>query len=256
MTIYVCEDSFDGILCGVYDAWMSRKGHENVCLEIEGTGNIRLFCQYEPVTVSGEKMEKVSAAVRRKISEAAYQKIYTASLSQEDGRADAIYRFLIDGFRYGGRILEMLHLPSVFELFRLCRFVTNESHHYNEFARFSRTEEGLLISRIEPKNDVLPLLALHFADRLPSEHWLIYDERRKRAVVHPADENWFILRADESRWQDQLNWKTDEEEYQSLWTMFCDTIAIPERKNYVCQRTHLPLRFRPYMTEFQNHGAR
>lgn len=254
MTVYVCEDSFDGILCGIYDAWMSRKGHENVRLEIEGTGNVELFCQYEPVPVVGEKIEKVSAAVRKKISEAAYQKIYTASLSLEDGRGDVIYRFLIDGFRYGAAVLEMLHLPSVFELFRMCRFVLNESHLLKEFTRFSRTEEGLLISRIGPKNDVLPMLAVHFADRLPSEHWLIYDEKRKRAVVHPADEDWFILRADESRWQDRLNWKTDEEEYQALWTMFCDTIAIPERKNYVCQRNHLPLRYRPYMTEFQHWG--
>ena len=49
MTVYVCEDSFDGILCGVYDAWMSRKGHDHVRLEIDGTQEPELFCQYEPV---------------------------------------------------------------------------------------------------------------------------------------------------------------------------------------------------------------
>ena len=27
MTIFVCEDSLDGILTGVYDAWDSRLGH-------------------------------------------------------------------------------------------------------------------------------------------------------------------------------------------------------------------------------------
>lgn len=251
MTVYVCEDSFDGILCGVYDAWMSRKGHDHVRLEIGGTGDMELFCEYVPVPVLPEKTEKVISSIRRKISERVYKKVYTASLSQEPGRADIIYRFLIDGFRYGEGVLSMLHLPSVFELFRLCRFVLNESHLLKEFARFSRTEEGLLVSRIGPKNDVLPMLALHFADRLPSENWMIYDENRERAVLHPADGEWFLVRANDREWMMGLDWKTDEEEYQAMWKMFCQTIAIPERKNYVCQRNHLPLRYRPYMTEFQ-----
>lgn len=250
MRVYVCEDSFDGILCGVYDAFMSRLGHENIRLEIEGDGNLELFCEYVPAEVSGEKTEKVITAIRRKISEAAYKKVYTASLSQAKERADGIYRFLVDGFAYGEGILEMLQLPSVFELFCLCRFVNNESHLLKEFTRFSRTREGLLISRIGPKNDVLPILALHFSDRMPSENWLIYDENRKRAVLHPADEDWFILRAEDGGLLDRLDWKTDEEEYRAMWKMFCETIAIPERKNELCQRTHLPLRFRPYMTEF------
>lgn len=37
MTIYLCVPDFEGILCGVYDAWMSRKGHDNVRLELKGT---------------------------------------------------------------------------------------------------------------------------------------------------------------------------------------------------------------------------
>ena len=56
MTVYVCEDSFDGILCGVYDAWMSRKGHDQVCLELEGAEDIRLFCEYVSSEVSEEKL--------------------------------------------------------------------------------------------------------------------------------------------------------------------------------------------------------
>lgn len=27
MVIFICKDDFDSILCGVYDAWMSRLGH-------------------------------------------------------------------------------------------------------------------------------------------------------------------------------------------------------------------------------------
>ena len=80
---------------------------------------------------------------------------------------------------------------------------------------------------------------------------MIYDEGRKRAVFHPAEEDWVLLHMGEGEWREDLDWETDEEEYRALWKMFCATIAIPERKNYICQRGHLPLRYRPYMTEFQ-----
>lgn len=38
MTVFVCEDSLDGILTGVYDAWDSRLGHSGVRLKTGGYG--------------------------------------------------------------------------------------------------------------------------------------------------------------------------------------------------------------------------
>ena len=250
MTVYLCEDSFDGILCGVYDAWMGRRGRDNVRLAFDGVFERELFCEYEQVQVTPEKTKKVIDALRSKISEEAYETVYRASLSGDEARADVIYRYTLEGFRYGAQSLEMLQLPAVFSLFRLCRYVGNEAHLLTGFARFARTREGLLLCRIGPKNDVTPILADHFANRLPDENWMIYDEKRKRAALHPAGEPWFILRAGEAGWDGVLAGNTDEEEYRELWRIFHDTIAIPERKNLICQRTHLPLRYRPYMTEF------
>ena len=115
------------------------------------------------------------------------------------------------------------------------------------------------MSRIGPKNDIMTLLAPHFADRLPEENWVIYDENHKRAAVHPAGRSWFLVNQplepeqenSDRGWSRWLRERTDEETYEDMWRMFCDTIAIRERRNPVCQRTHLPLRFRPDMTEFQ-----
>ena len=66
MTIFVCRDTMAGILCGVYDAWMSRLGHGNVALELEDQGNMQMFCQYRQVEETEEKTEKVIRAVREK----------------------------------------------------------------------------------------------------------------------------------------------------------------------------------------------
>ena len=153
----------------------------------------------------------------------------------------------------------MLQLPACYDIFGLCRNVYNENHLLTEFLRFSETPGGILVSRIGPKNDIMTLLAPHFADRLPEENWVIYDENHKRAAVHPAGRTWFLVNQplepeqenSDRGWSRWLRERTDEETYEDMWRMFCDTIAIRERCNPVCQRTHLPLRFRPYMTEFQ-----
>ena len=43
-----------------------------------------------------------------------------------------------------------------------------------------------------------------------------------------------------------------EAAYQRLWRTFFDAAAIEARRNPACQRTHLPLKYRRYMTEFQD----
>ena len=255
MTVYLCEPDFESMLCAVYDAWDSGKGHENVRIELEGAyRDLELFTQYVQVPFCAEKAQKVTRSISRKISAQAYEKVYVSSLSQDEERADKIYRFLIRGFACGAGVLDMIQLPEVYEIFQMCRNVYNENHQLTQFTRFSQTGQGVLISRIGPKNDVLPLLAPFFADRLPMENWMIYDENRKKAAVHPAGGEWMLLYGDsrpEACFCGQLDQATDQAEYESLWKAFHETVAIEARRNPVCQRNHLPLRFRPYMTEFQ-----
>jgi len=251
MTIFTCTDSFEGILCGVYDAWMSRLGHANVCLELSGTGNIRMFAEYRQVEESSEKMEKVIDAILKKAGQEVYEEVYRASLSREEEKADRIYRFLIYALHYGRVILDQIQIPAVYEIFQMNRNVGNEAHHLIEFMRFSQTADGILFGTVGPKNDVIILLAPHFADRLSGENWIIYDELRKKAVVHRADGPWMMVDIPEDGWKERMKDSCDQEEFEQLWKTFHTHIAIKERTNPVCQRGHLPLRYRPYMTEFQ-----
>lgn len=93
MVVFVCEDSPEGIFTGVYDAWSSRLGHENVRLEVQGEYNYSLFSEYREVAVDQLKAQKVVRSVRRSLSELAYSWIYRTALSERDDRAEAVYRF-------------------------------------------------------------------------------------------------------------------------------------------------------------------
>lgn len=251
MVIFLCRDSLEGVLCGVYDAWMSRLGHKNVKLEIDGEYNMELFAEYRKAEVTEEKTMKVIRAVRSRISEYAYSWVYRASLSFEPGKADFIYRFLIYGFHLGGNVTECLQIPAVHEIFRLNRAVAGEAHLLTEFLRFSELQNHVLFSEIGPKNQVTPLLMPHFADRLRMEQFIIYDKSHQQAGIHTSGTEWYLISGEEAAGLEQLAGKTDSSEYAVLWRAFYNSIGIKERENYVCQRTHLPLRFRPFMTEFQ-----
>ena len=248
MTVFVCGREPEDIFCGIYDAWMSRLGHANVRLEFEGCDR-ELFCEYRQVETTAEKAEKVMDSIIKKISRKVYEVSYKAVLSREEDRADKLYRFLVYAFWAGDKVMDMLQVPAVHEVFSMNRHLERELDHMLGFARFSQTEEGILFSQIGPENDIAVLMAPHFAERMPMENWIIYDCRRKKAAVHQAGGGWGIVREAKSQWQIQLH-REKEEMFEQLWRTFYQMVAIKERENKRCQQNHLPLRYRPYMTEW------
>ena len=59
MYVFLCEDSPEGIFTGVYNAWESRLGHNNISLQIHTREeNYDLFCTYRDVTPDLQKSEK------------------------------------------------------------------------------------------------------------------------------------------------------------------------------------------------------
>jgi probable DNA metabolism protein len=252
--IYVCEDSIDGIFTAIYAAWSSGYGHANIKLEEQcnshNYSNIELFSEYLQVDTDYNFSLKVGKAIKEKISVEAYEMICRVALSDHIGKADLIYRFLILGFAAGPDIINHLCNEVVAGVFKISKFVGNEMHHLLGFVRFSEQENGLLTSIIHPKNNVLSLITPHFADRLPMERFIIYDETRNLASVHVPGKPWILVET-QSLFQDGPGGLSyEEDEYQDLWKIFFKHITIKERINPKLQRNNLPLRFRGNMTEF------
>ena len=149
------------------------------------------------------------------------------------------------------RIMDFLGNPSVAKVFEMKRRVSNEAHYFIEFVRFRELENGVLFSEIEPKNRVLTCIAEHFADRFPMENWVIYDNTHQEFLVHPAGKHWVLVQGEvpERNVTEQIT--EAEKEYEKLWKGFFKTISIKERENLKCQRTHIPVKYRKNVTEFQ-----
>ena len=251
MVIFTCQDTFESMMTCIYVAWSARLGHSNIKLQTEPIWSPELFCEYRHVDPDEEKVQKVIRSIREKISEKSYHDIYRAAMSDSTDKLDIIYRYMILGFVYGERTSQMLGNPAVSAVFELNRKVANEAHLFREFVRFSRLKNQVLLSIIEPKCNVLTILAPNFEDRMPSEHWMIIDKTRMISVVHPADSDYFLtpITAEELSYMEASKDRFDP--YVGLWKSFFQTIGIEQRKNPRCQRNMLPLWYRKHMPEFQ-----
>lgn len=255
MYIYRCEDSVEGIFTAIYDAWASGHPHEENRIEVEEEGDreLCLFAEDISVVPDAQKSRKVQDAIRRRVSEEAYDMSMKAILSQAPEKGDVLYRFLILAFREGASACRSYGNPWVMRLFELVRGYDNEAHHLKGFLRFAGKKDGVLLARYAPKNHVLNELMVHFSDRLNTENFVIFDEKRNVAGIHEAGGEWYVYRLTEEEAKaltDRSGRSAAEDGFADLWRIFHRYIAIGERENPRLQRGNLPLRFRPYMTEF------
>ena len=254
-TVYVCSDSVTGIFSAIYDAWKSKKTEDDSKIELRGFLEQELFCEYVEVTETEQKVAAVERLICNHLGVQAYHDIHYAILSEDPKKGDAVLGTMLAAkkIKNSKRIMEYLSHPKVEKVFELSRAVGNEAHLMTEFIRFRELANGVLYAPITPKAQVLSCIAPHFADRFPMENWMIHDKMHHTFAVHEARKQWVLVQEDEADEGDEQRFhhvSEKEAEYDKLWKSFCATIAIKERRNPQCQRGHLPLRYRPNMTEF------
>lgn len=251
-TILLCEDSIEGILTGVYEAYRLRKDHASIHLQTSDLENYRLFAIYRKVEPDEEKSGKVWNTLYTRFGEETCTQLCQAMVSCDPEKADAVYHTIVTGIsgKYRGSLMDHLSDPHINKAFRLSRNTGIEIHHLLGFLRFRELQNGILLARYRPKNDITAMLVPHFADRLPKENFAIYDEQRKYYAVHPKEKQWYLVRGTLPFQENEEQYSQSETMYQALYKHFCESIAIKERRNLGLQRNMLPLRFRKYMTEF------
>lgn len=253
MKIFTCKDRLEDIMTCIYDAWAEalKIGHNQIQLKKEPIFQQTMFDEYIHIDGNPSKAEKVIRSIRRNISEEAYLDVYYATLSAEEDALQAIYNFLRAGFAAGGTILRQCSNPHVIKLLEIRRRVSNEAHHFREFARFQSLDSQVYVCHLEPRSDVIMLVGTHFADRMPSEHWMIIDDNRKTACVHPKDGENYLRYLTDEEFQTLRKTEEYEDEFTDMWKTFFHAISIKQRENYVCQRNLFPIWKRKHAVEFK-----
>lgn len=249
--ILQCEDSLEGILTAIYDAFveknkMSDYKDGDILVEVGENNTLSLFASHIMVKTDLEKAQKTLYSIQKKISYLAYKRVVSALCHYDADRGNTVLGFLIKGFPMGAKVMEDMADEYVMRLIELSRKVDNESHLFCGVVRFFDLGK-FLYSEIEPKCHVLPQIMDHFADRYPNEHYIILDRKRQVALIHLAYGDSFFVSGDE--WNIDLS--EHEDYFERMWSQYFKTIAIEERYNPRCQNNLIPKWYRKNMVEFQ-----
>lgn len=240
--IYRYDGTSDGMLTCIFEAFARKESPAAILSASQLQAS--LF-ETRIIPSDPQKAARVLAGLKRTAGSEAADLVFLTHLTCLPEKELHALAFTRLAMKTGRAVCSMLSDHRVNLLSKAVRFLQTEAHHLCGFVRFIETD-GTLVSLIEPRNDVLPLLSEHFCDRYPEERFIIYDKGRMRALMHlpgmsrivPMNE--LKIPAASER---ELN-------IHGLWRRFHQTIAIEGRLNQKLQQNLMPLRFRPYMTEF------
>lgn len=251
--ILVCEDSLEGILSGVHQAYSSRYGVHDIHLVTEEP-QPQLFTEIFYVDTDFEKAKSVAKAVQEKISGYAFHMIHFASCSTNKDKAQAIYRLLVYGFYVGEKAVNHRTDPWINLVHKLERQVWREQHNILGFLRFQEVGGRFLLGKFKPMHNVLQLITEHFADRFSTESWVICDEGRQLACIYTPETKCHIVSYDGSIGELLHMEDTEMDSYDvygKLWKTFFDSVFIKQRENKRQQLNMAPKRYHAYMPEMK-----
>ncbi len=242
MTGYLYDGSFDGFLSCVFESY-ARKEQPSIIQTPEQEQPFLLALT--SIATCPDKAKRVRNGLKR-LSEEVWEMIRDGFLCDcMNNREVSLLRLIHQLFRYGPSAAVNYADPDVNTVCKALRAMRNEAHLLTGFVRFSEYN-GVLVSVISPKNQVLPILAQHFSIRFPGEQFMIYDQNHRTAFMHTPHKKEFI--EIESLTLPPIG--KEEAAFRAMWRSYFDHVAIAQRENPVCQRTHLAMRYRPWMTEF------
>ena len=243
MLSYVYDGSFEGLLTAVFEAYYRKEEPDEVVPE-QGLQQ-DLLAKYVHIETDPAKSDRVYASIRRNISQEALKNVYHAYLSEEPEAGTLIYHYLKLGWKMGNRVDLHLSNDTVFKIMDINRRLGFEVHRLMGFVRFRQVEGGIYYSAVSPDNNVVELLAPHFAERLSDQKWIIHDVKRELAALYNR-KTWIMS---EFSVADIPGVTEEETQYAKLWKDFFDTLAIPSRINPKLQRQLMPRRYWEHLTE-------
>ncbi len=242
---YRCENSFEGILTAVFEAFRLhedpeiRTDDQSCQLTLDGAERV--------IPTDPEKAERVYRGIERKISPDALQQMYAAWLGECPDVPGLILHAVRAGMKSGPRVMEQLQDPALFQLNDRYRRVMKEVHFFLGTLRFVRSASGIYHAGYEPDGNITGLIAPHFSERLSDQAFLIHDLKRGICAIYDGAE---LVLAEAPPGLDKAAIDADAD-FEALWRKYFKTIAVEGRINPKLQRQFLPKRYWKHLTEME-----
>lgn len=242
MILWEYDGSFDGFLSLVHQSY-TLKTIPDTITRSENVGTLldeRLFIQTDPLHV-----QKVAASLHHHFSKEAIERVKHAFLCDDAEFERNLLLYIRLGFKSSESLNDIAH-PTIYAAHSYQRRVLSTLHKMNAYLRFEELEDKTLYAKIAPPRNILPLMGTHFRKRLRGEPFIIHDTARSLALWFRDGE----MKIESIETYTDPEPSLEEEKFRRLWKTFFDHVAIESRINPTLQRSHVPLKYRTYMSEF------
>ena len=262
MTIYTFDNTLDGLLTAVFEAFALHEQPEALLSEGD---QMPLFCdRLYQVTTDEEKASRVWKGIEKRLPKEFVRMLYVSWLSELPELNNALFQYICKVFRQtddAPGIERNFADPDVLAVTNIARKVLHEQLRMKQFIRFQKAKDGTYLAVISPDHNVLPLITDHFRDRFNDQPWLIYDAKRHYGYYYDgtsipsritfADESSITFNLSNGCLNDDVI-NSDDRLIQELWRTYFKAICIKERMNPRKQLNDMPRRYWKYLTEKQS----
>ena len=256
MNIFVFDNTFEGLLTSVFEAYSRRVFPD--ALFPEGEPLPLFHDEVFTVITEEEKAKRVWRGLQKKLSSGALSCLAQCWLAEEAETPMLLFRYIRKAVDAPRSIETNFADPDVLEFSRMWKRVDWERLRMLQFIRFQKAADGTFFAAVEPEKNALPLAIDHFKDRFADQPWLIYDIKRAYGFYYDLKEVRQVTFEEGSReghlvtgMLDESLMDKDEKLFQQLWKTYFKAICIKERLNPRKHKQDMPVRYWKHMTEKQ-----
>ena len=256
MTIFIFDNTFEGLLTSVFEAY-SRRTFPDALLP-EGEPLPLFHEEVFTVITEEEKAKRVWRGLQKKLSSGALSCLAQCWLAEEAETPMLLFRYIRKAIDAPRSSETNFADPDVLEFSRMWKRVDWERLRMLQFIRFQKAADGTFFAAVEPEKNALPLAIDHFKDRFADQPWLIYDIKRAYGFYYDLKEVRQVTVEEGSReghlvtgMLDESLMDKDEKLFQQLWKTYFKAICIKERLNPRKHKQDMPVRYWKHMTEKQ-----
>jgi probable DNA metabolism protein len=235
---YLIDGTIDGIYTALFNSYLTKKTPSYV-----GIGNIQLELNSDLVEIITDKSksDRVFNKLKTLLTHGEINKVYTALKSDDEARFFIIFNYLKKTVDANRCISDKFSDLDVFNFDRLVSKVLLEAHRFKGFLRFSKTQNGIYYAKYFPDNNLNSLILPHFIARYKNMPFIIHDLNHDVVSAYFNGKSKTVYK--------KINPLTVDDEFQSLFKTYYDTVFIKERKNEKTMYNFMPKRYHAYLPE-------
>ncbi|WP_346869654.1 TIGR03915 family putative DNA repair protein [Clostridium sp. UBA5119] len=246
MKEFLYDGSFEGLLTTIFYAYSYK---EDVKITISSSYVPSLITTTEEITTEEDKFNRVYSSIKDNLSYLTLKNVYYLYLSALPSSEDLIFKYIKLCYKFGDSINLAKNNDIILTVDKYCRRVSLEAHRFTGFVRFKEIAPFTFYSVIEPDHNILPLIQTHFIERFSDQNFIIHDIKRELALIYNKKDG--IISSFSKANGEYLEASSLNDNFESLWKEFYNSINIKERENLKLTRRSMPIRYWNHLPELK-----